>query len=129
MHFISLFETAENRDCIFDGWLTNVNLLKAGVRVPASFSMYFLYSFSVVAPTQRSSPRASAGFNMFDASMAPSAAPATDQRMKLVDEENYLTLGALDLFQNCLQSIFKFTSILGTGEHRTKIKCNQSLVT
>src|SRR6266403_915491 len=38
--------------------------------------MYFLYSFSVVAPTQRNSPRASAGFNMFEASIAPSAAPA-----------------------------------------------------
>ncbi len=42
----------------------------------ASFSIYFLYSFSVVAPTQRSSPRASAGFNMLEASIAPSAAPA-----------------------------------------------------
>src|SRR6266481_2592798 len=38
--------------------------------------MYFLYSFSVVAPTQRNSPRASAGFNMLEASIAPSAAPA-----------------------------------------------------
>src|ERR1700730_2049988 len=41
-----------------------------------SFSIYFLYSLRVVAPMARSSPRASAGFNMFDASMAPSAAPA-----------------------------------------------------
>src|SRR6266436_2662052 len=38
--------------------------------------MYFLYSFSVVAPIARSSPRASAGLSMLDASMAPSAAPA-----------------------------------------------------
>ena len=38
--------------------------------------MYFLYSFRVVAPTHRNSPRASAGFNMFEASIAPSAAPA-----------------------------------------------------
>ena len=38
--------------------------------------MCFLYSSSVVAPMARSSPRAKAGFSMFDASMAPSAAPA-----------------------------------------------------
>src|SRR5215471_19776294 len=38
--------------------------------------MYFWYSFSVVAPIARSSPRARAGLSMFDASIAPSAAPA-----------------------------------------------------
>ena len=42
----------------------------------ASFSMCFLYSSSVVAPTQCSSPRASAGLSMLDASIEPSARPA-----------------------------------------------------
>ena len=41
-----------------------------------SFSMYFRYSSSVVAPMQRRSPRASAGLSMLEASIAPSAAPA-----------------------------------------------------
>ena len=43
----------------------------------ASFSMYLRYSSSVVAPTIRSSPRASIGLIMLPASMAPSpVAPA-----------------------------------------------------
>ncbi len=42
----------------------------------ASFSMYFRYSFSVVAPIQCSSPRASMGLSRFPASIAPSVAPA-----------------------------------------------------
>ncbi|KFM28535.1 hypothetical protein F751_0276, partial [Auxenochlorella protothecoides] len=41
-----------------------------------SFSMCFRYSSSVVAPMHCISPRASAGFRMLAASMAPSAAPA-----------------------------------------------------
>mmetsp|Transcript_13370 Transcript_13370/g.20177 ORF Transcript_13370/g.20177 Transcript_13370/m.20177 type:complete len:286 (-) Transcript_13370:48-905(-) len=41
-----------------------------------SFSMYFLYSSNVVAPTQCSSPLAKAGFNIFDASIELSTAPA-----------------------------------------------------
>ncbi len=42
-----------------------------------SFSMYSRYSSSVVAPTRRSSPRASIGLSMLPASMAPSPpAPA-----------------------------------------------------
>ena len=42
----------------------------------ASFSMYFRYSSSVVAPISRSSPRASIGLIMLLASIDPSAAPA-----------------------------------------------------
>ena len=42
----------------------------------ASFSMCLRYSSSVVAPTARSSPRASIGFKRLEASTAPSAAPA-----------------------------------------------------
>ncbi len=42
----------------------------------ASFSMYLRYSFKVVAPMHWISPRASAGFRMVAASIAPSAAPA-----------------------------------------------------
>ena len=41
-----------------------------------SFSIYFLYSFKVVAPIQSISPRASIGFNKLPASIAPSKAPA-----------------------------------------------------
>ena len=41
-----------------------------------SFSMRWRYSSSVVAPTRRSSPRASIGLIMLPASIAPSALPA-----------------------------------------------------
>ena len=41
-----------------------------------SFSIRFRYSSRVVAPTIRSSPRASIGLSMLPASIAPSAAPA-----------------------------------------------------
>ena len=42
----------------------------------ASFSMYWRYSSSVVAPMQCSSPRASRGFKRLPASMLPSVLPA-----------------------------------------------------
>ena len=41
----------------------------------ASFSMFSRYSSKVVAPTRRSSPRASMGLSMFPASMEPSPVP------------------------------------------------------
>ena len=42
----------------------------------ASFSIYWRYSFKVVAPIQCSSPRASIGFNRLPASIEPSVLPA-----------------------------------------------------
>ena len=42
----------------------------------ASFSIYFLYSSIVVAPINWSSPLASEGLRILDASIAPSAPPA-----------------------------------------------------
>ena len=42
----------------------------------ASFSIYWRYSSSVVAPTQCNSPRANAGLSILPASIAPSPLPA-----------------------------------------------------
>ena len=52
--------------------ITGLNLLSSA----ASFSIYFLYSLVVVAPTTWISPLASNGFKIFAASTAPSAEPA-----------------------------------------------------
>ncbi len=56
------------------GWSTTIGWNRRSSA--ASFSMCFRYSSRVVAPMQCSSPRASIGFRRFEASMAPSAAPA-----------------------------------------------------
>ena len=52
--------------------VTGLNLLSRA----ASFSIYFLYSVVVVAPTTCTSPLAKSGFKIFAASTAPSAEPA-----------------------------------------------------
>ena len=76
VHLVALLQAAQDRDRVLaptarrrsTGW-------KRRSRA-ASFSMCLRYSSRVVAPMQRSSPRASAGFSMLAASTAPSAAPA-----------------------------------------------------
>ena len=57
-----------------DGWPTKTGWKRRSSA--ASFSMCLRYSSRVVAPTARSSPRASIGLSRFAASTAPSAAPA-----------------------------------------------------
>ncbi len=70
-----LFEAAQNGDGVVDRRFADQTVWKRRARA-ASFSTYLRYSVSVVAPMQRSSPRASAGFSMLAASIAPSAPPA-----------------------------------------------------
>jgi len=57
-----------------EGWSTMIGWKRRSRA--ASFSICLRYSSSVVAPIQCSSPRASIGLSIFEASIAPSAAPA-----------------------------------------------------
>ena len=66
--FIILIASSSVGSFISNGW----NLLSKA----ASFSIYFVYSFIVVAPMTWISPLARSGFKIFAASIAPSAAPA-----------------------------------------------------
>ena len=70
--------------------------------------MYFLYSSSVVAPTQCSSPRASIGFSMLPASEEPSVFPAptivwiSSMKSMIFPSDSLIFLRtALSLSSNC----------------------------
>ena len=94
----------------------------------ASFSMYLAYSFSVVAPMQRSSPRASAGLSRLAASTAPSAAPAPTSVCKLVDEQQDPTVGSLHLVEHGLEPVLELAAVLGPGDQRTEVECDHRTV-
>ena len=86
-----------------------------------SFSMCSRYSSSVVAPTHCSSPRASMGFIRLEASIAPSAAPAPDDVVQLVDEEHDV-VGALDFVERALEALLELAAVLGAGDHGAQIE-------
>ena len=88
----------------------------------ASFSTYLRYSSSVVAPMQCSSPRASAGLSRLPASIAPSAFAGADQRVHLVDEQDDLARGLLDLVEHALQPLLELAAIFGAGDHRAQVE-------
>src|SRR5437667_242096 len=69
----------------------------------ASFSMCLRYSSSVVAPTTCSSPRASAGLSMLEASTAPSAAPAPTRVCSSSMKTMYLPSALVISFRTALR--------------------------
>ena len=74
--------------------------------------MYLRYSFSVVAPIARSSPRASAG---------------ADQRVQLVDEQDDLAFRLGNLLEHGLQPVFELAAILGAGDQRRQVQRHNPL--
>ena len=86
-----------------------------------SFSMCSRYSSSVVAPTMRSSPRASIGLSMLPASIARVAGRAgADHGVQLVDERDDLAVAGLDLVQHGLEPLLELAAVLRAGDHRSR---------
>ena len=90
--------------------------------------MCFWYSFRVVAPTQRSSPRARAGFSMLEASIAPSADPAPttvcSSSMKRMTSPSRL----LDLLEHGLQAVLELAAVLGPRDEGAQVERDHALV-
>ena len=53
--------------------------------------------------------------------MAPSAAPAPDHGVQLVDEQHDV-LGALDLVERALESLLELAAVLGAGDHGAEVE-------
>ena len=101
------------------GWVTNTGW-KRRARA-ASFSMCLRYSSSVVAPMQCSSPRASAGFSMFDASIEPSARPAPT-RLCSSSMNSTTSPAAGQLLQHRLQALLELAAIFRAGDQGAEIE-------
>ena len=86
------------------------------------------YSSSVVAPTSRSSPRASMGLSMLPASIADSpVAPAPTTVCSSSMKVTTSPVGALDLLQDGLQPLLELAAVLRPGDHRAEVERHQAL--
>ena len=93
----------------------------------ASFSTYLRYSSSVVAPMQRSSPRARAGLSRLAASLPPSAPAGAHHRVQFVDEEHDVA-GAGDFLQDGLEPLLEFAAELGAGHQRAHVQGDDAAI-
>ncbi len=90
--------------------------------------MCLRYSSSVVAPTQCSSPRASAGFSMLEASIAPSALPAPI-RVCSSSMKTMISPSADEISDStALSRSSNSPRILRARDHRAEVERHQLLV-
>ena len=90
--------------------------------------MYLRYSSSVVAPTVWSSPRASIGLSMFDASIDPFGGARADDRVELVDEEDDLPGRVGDFLEDRLQTLLELAAVLRARDERAHVERDDLLV-
>ena len=94
----------------------------------ASFSTYLRYSSRVVAPTTRSSPRASMGFSMLEASTAPSAPPAPTMVCISSMKVMISPFGIRDLLEHGLEALLELAPVLGAGHQGPDVEGDDPLV-
>ena len=94
----------------------------------ASFSMCLRYSSSVVAPTARSSPRASIGLSRLAASTAPSAAPAPTIVCSSSRNSTTWPPRVGDLLQDRLQALLELAAVLRAGQQRADVQRDHAAV-
>ena len=94
----------------------------------ASFSMCLRYSSSVVAPMVCSSPRASIGLSMFEASSDPSDAPAPTTVCSSSMKRTTRPCDVDDLLEHRLQPLLELAAVLGAGDERAHVEGDDPLV-
>ena len=82
--------------------------------------MCLRYSSSVVAPMVCSSPRASIGLSRLRGVHRALGRAGADDGVQLVDEQDDLALGVLDLLEDGLEPLLELAAELGAGDQRAR---------
>src|SRR5205807_6472342 len=127
MYFVFLFQAAQNRDGVFDIGLANENNLEAALKGSVFFDVFavFVQRGGADGAQFSASQRGLEHVGGVDSAFGGSSA---DQGVKLVDEEDDLSLRIFDFLQDGLEPVFKFASILCSRQHGAKIECNHAFV-
>ena len=127
MHFVALFQSAQDGDGVLDIRLTNEDDLETSFQ-----GRIFLNVLAVLVQRGRAncaqfaaSKRRLKHVGSVHRTLGRAGA---NQRMQLVDEQNDLSRRIFDFFQHGLQAILKLTPIFCAREHRAQIQGHYTLV-
>ncbi len=127
MHFVAFLEAAQNCDGVFDRRLADVNLLEAPLQ-----SRIFLHAFAIfiqrrcadaaqLAARQRGLEHVRGVHGAFRRARS-------DQRMKLVDEQNDPPAGFGDFLEHGFEPIFELAAKFRSRNHRAEIKSHEPFI-
>ena len=117
MHFVLLFQSAKNRDRIFDAGLSHIYRLKAPLqrRILLDVLAILVQRGRADRPQLTASQRRLQHVRSVNRSLGGTC---TDQRVQFINEQNDLAGRIFNFFQYGLKPVFKFPAILCPGQHR-----------
>src|SRR5215467_1352796 len=127
MDLIPLAQTAKDADRVFDGWLAHLHRLETAFERRVLFDVLPV----LVERSRTDGVELSARQHRLqhvrrvDGALCRSRA---DHRMKLVDEEDHLTLGVGDFLEDGLQALLEFAAIFRPGHEGAHVERNDTLV-
>ena len=127
MHFVALFQSAQNRDGVFDIGLADEDNLEAPFERGIFLDVFAVFVEGGGADGAQLSAGQRRLQHVGGVNRALGGARA-DQGVQLVDEENDLALRVFDFFQHRFQAVFKFAAILRAGQHGAQIERHDALV-
>ena len=101
MNFVSLLQSTQDRDRIFDRRLADVNLLESTLESLVLFDVFLIFGERRSADSSQSSA-CQCRFEHVRGIDGSFARTCTDKRVQFVDKKNYLPLGFFDLIENGL---------------------------
>ena len=124
---VALLEPAQDRDRVVDVGLADEHRLEAALERRVLLDVLAVLVERGRADA-RSSPRASIGLSRLAASIAPSAGAGADDRVQLVDEQDDLALGVLDLLEHGLEPLLELAAVLRAGDQRADVERDHAAV-
>ena len=94
----------------------------------ASFSMYFWYSLSVVAPHAAQLAAREERLEHVRGVHGALGRARAHHGVQLVDEEDHLALGLLHLLEHGLQPVLELAAVFGSRDQRAQVEGHQALV-
>src|SRR5256714_6387028 len=127
VQFVAFFQSAEDGDCVLHARLADEDGLEATLERRVLLDVLLILVQRRRADAAQLAARERGLEHVRRVNRAFGCARA-DERVQLVNEEDDLPLRVLNLFEDCLQTVFKLAAILRAREHRAEVERDQALV-
>src|SRR5205085_2676679 len=127
MHFVALFQSAQDADRVFHRRFADVNGLEAALKRGIFFDVLLIFverrraDGAQLAARERRLEHVRRVHRSFGRAGA-------DERVQLVDEENDVSFALFDFFDDRLQTIFELAAIFRAGNHGAEVEGDDALV-
>ena len=127
VHFVFLFQAAQDRDGVFDSRLADEDGLES------AFERCVFFDVLVIFVQRRGAdgaqlPASERGFQHIRGVHRAFGGSGADERVEFVNEKNDLALRFFDFLEDGFESVFEFAAIFRAREHRSQIERDDALV-